>query len=161
MFGDRPLVVTPDNNNTTYSAHQITEFLDAIGFPEGVRPYLTRVLPLWEALPPPMVPVTSMIGAGVSTPETFVYGGDGFTGRPKVAYGDGDGNINMASLVAVEKEWSGVEGQVLKVVRFPGAHHGDFLTVDFAVKKVVAEIHEVGRSVKLCSKTGMQRRAMQ
>ncbi|KQK22767.1 lecithin-cholesterol acyltransferase-like 1 [Brachypodium distachyon] len=161
VFGDRPLVVTPDNNNTTYSAHQITEFLDAIGFPEGVRPYLTRVLPLWEALPPPMVPVTSMIGAGVSTPETFVYGGDGFTGRPKVAYGDGDGNINMASLVAVEKEWSGVEGQVLKVVRFPGAHHGDFLTVDFAVKKVVAEIHEVGRSVKLCSKTGMQRRAMQ
>ena len=54
VFGDRPLVVT---KNVTYTAHNIAEFFEAVGFPEGVRPYVTRVLPAWEALPAPMVPV--------------------------------------------------------------------------------------------------------
>jgi hypothetical protein len=130
VFGDRPLVVA---NNTTYTADNIVDFLNAIGFPEGVRPYVTRVLPMWEALPAPMVPVTSIIGVGVSTPETFVYGEEGFVGAPEVVYGDGDGDINMVSLEAIEKEWSGVEGQVLKVLRLPGVHHSDFFSVGFCL----------------------------
>jgi pimeloyl-ACP methyl ester carboxylesterase len=153
VFGDRPLVVI---NNTTYTAHDIVEFLQAIGFPEGVRPYVTRVLPMWEALPAPMVPVTSIIGVGVSTPETFVYGEDGFMGAPEVVYGDGDGDINMVSLEAIEKEWSGVEGQVLKVVRLPGVHHTGFFSVDFALKEVVDEIHKDSRTAKVCPKIEVQ-----
>lgn len=139
VFGDRPLVVT---KNTTYLACNIVEFLEAIGFSEGIRPYVTRVLPLWQALPAPMVPVTSVIGVGVRTPEMFVYGEDGFGGDPEVVYGDGDGDINLVSLVAIEKEWSGVEGQVMKVVRLPGVHHSGFFGVDLAREKVVAEIYE-------------------
>ena len=151
VFGDRPLVVT---KNATYTAHNIAEFFEAVGFPEGVRPYVTRVLPAWEALPAPMVPVTSVIGVGVSTPETFVYGEDGFTGNPEVVYGDGDGDINMVSLVAIEKEWSSVEGQVLKVVRLPGFRHDGFFNVCFALKKVVAEILEAGGTIELHQKIG-------
>ncbi|CAM0872106.1 unnamed protein product [Alopecurus aequalis] len=143
VFGDQPLVVT---NNMTYTAHNIDEFLMAIGFPEGVRPYVTRVLPMWEVLPAPMVPVTSIIGVGVSTPETFVYGEDGFMGAPEVVYGDGDGDINMVSLVAIENEWSGVEGQVLKVLRLPGIRHSEFFSVGSALRIVVAEIHNAGRT---------------
>uniref|UniRef100_A0ACD5TWG7 Uncharacterized protein n=1 Tax=Avena sativa TaxID=4498 RepID=A0ACD5TWG7_AVESA len=153
VFGDRPLVVA---KNRTYTAHDIVEFLQAIGFAEGVRPYLTRVLPMWEALPAPMVPVTSIIGVGVSTPDTFRYGEDGFIGSPEVVYGDGDGDINMVSLVAVEKEWSGVEGQVLKVVRLPGVHHTEFFSDGFALKEVVAEIREAGRPANLWPKIGVQ-----
>lgn len=153
VFGDRPLVVA---SNTTYTAYNIVHFLRAIGFPEGVRPYVTRVLPMWEALPAPMVPVTSIIGVGVSTPETFVYGEDGFMGAPEVMYGDGDGDINMVSLEAIEKEWPGVKGQVLKVVRLPGVHHTDFFTVGFALKKVVDEILKASRAAKLCPKIEVQ-----
>ncbi|KAF0912626.1 hypothetical protein E2562_015300 [Oryza meyeriana var. granulata] len=149
VFGDRPVVVT---KNSTYSANNIVEFLDAIGFTEGVSPYVTRVLPMWQALPPPMVPVTSMYGVGVMTPETFVYGEDGFEGTPEVVYGDGDGDMNMVSLVATEKEWSGVEGQILKVVRLPGVCHTGFFSDDLALKKVVAEIQEVAVSIELHQK---------
>ncbi|XP_037420093.1 lecithin-cholesterol acyltransferase-like 1 [Triticum dicoccoides] len=151
VFGDRPLVVT---KNATYTAHNIAEFFEAVGFPEGVRPYVTRVLPAWEALPAPMVPVTSIIGVGVSTPETFVYGEDGFAGTPEVVYGDGDGDINMVSLVAIEKEWSGVEGQVLTVVRLPGVRHDGFFSVGFALEKVVAEILEAAGTIELHPKIG-------
>jgi hypothetical protein len=35
---------------------------------------------MWEALPAPMVPVTSVIGFGVRTPETYVFGTDGLEG---------------------------------------------------------------------------------
>jgi len=131
----------------TYSARNMSEFLEAIGFAEGVRPYLTRVLPMWEALPAPMVPVTSVIGFGVRTPETYVFGADGLEGEAEVLYGDGDGDINMVSLAAVEK-WSEVEGQVLKVVRLPGVHHGGFFSIDFAMKSVLAEISEAGESIE-------------
>ncbi|KAL6867419.1 hypothetical protein ACP4OV_015443 [Aristida adscensionis] len=138
VFGDRPLVVT---KNATYTARNVTGFLEAIGFGEGVRPYVTRVLPLWEALPAPMVPVTSVIGYGVRTPESYVFGEEGFEAEPEVVYGDGDGAINMVSLAATE-EWSGVEGQVLKVVRLPGLHHDGFFSVDFAIETVLAEMYE-------------------
>uniref|UniRef100_A0A0D9VRL0 Lecithin-cholesterol acyltransferase-like 1 n=1 Tax=Leersia perrieri TaxID=77586 RepID=A0A0D9VRL0_9ORYZ len=146
VFGDRPVVVT---KNSTYSANKIVEFLEAIGFTEGVKPYVTRVLPMWEALPPPMVPVTTMYGVGVRTPEKFIYGEDGFEGTPEVVYGDGDGDMNTVSIVAAEKEWSGVEGQILKVVRLPGVCHTGFFSDDLALKRVVAEIQEAAGSMEL------------
>ncbi|OEL36560.1 Lecithin-cholesterol acyltransferase-like 1, partial [Dichanthelium oligosanthes] len=92
VFGDRPLAVT---GSATYTARNVSGFLKAIGFPEGVRPYETRVLPMWEALPAPMVPVTSVIGVGVKTPETYVFWTDGLEGKAEVVYGDGDGDINL------------------------------------------------------------------
>lgn len=143
VFGDRPLAVT---RTATYSARNMSEFLEAIGFAEGVRPYVTRVLPMWEALPAPMVPVTSVIGVGVRTPETYVFGADGLEGEPAVVYGDGDGDINLVSLVTID-EWSRVEGQDLKLVRLPGVHHSGFFTIDFALKRVATEISEAGRRI--------------
>ena len=140
VFGDRPLAVT---RSGTYTARNMSAFLEAIGFPDGVRPYETRVLPMWEALPPPMVPVTSVIGVGIRTPETYVFGTDGFEGEPEVTYGDGDGDINLVSLVAVE-DWAGVEGQAMEVVRLPGVNHSGFFSVDSAVERVVDEICRAG-----------------
>nr|CAB3496598.1 unnamed protein product [Digitaria exilis] len=144
VFGDRTLAVT---TTATYSARNMSGFLEAIGFGEGVRPYETRVLPMWEALPAPMVPVTSVIGVGVRTPETYVYGNGDFEGEPEVVYGDGDGDINMVSLEAVE-EWAGVEGQDMEVVRLPGVRHDGFFTVDFAVERVVLEIRKAVGSIE-------------
>jgi pimeloyl-ACP methyl ester carboxylesterase len=145
VFGDRPLAVT---RSGTYTARNMSGFLEAIGFPDGVRPYETRVLPMWEVLPPPMVPVTSVIGVGIRTPETYVFGTDGFEGEPEVVYGDGDGDINLVSLAAID-DWAGVEGQAMEVVRLPGVHHGGFFSDDSAVERVVDEIHKAGGSIEL------------
>lgn len=70
--GEKPLVVTP---NATYSAHEISQFFIDIGYPQGVYPYATRILPLiLEKLDAPGVPVTCIIGSGVKTPETVLWG---------------------------------------------------------------------------------------
>ncbi|KAK4721791.1 hypothetical protein R3W88_012024 [Solanum pinnatisectum] len=55
-----PLFVTP---NVTYSAHDIPEFLKDIGSPEGVLPYTSLLMP-----------ITCVIGCGLKTPETLLYG---------------------------------------------------------------------------------------
>ncbi|KAJ6321035.1 hypothetical protein OIU78_016267 [Salix suchowensis] len=89
VFGERKLVITP---NATYSAHEITQFLNDIGFSRGVYPYTTRILPLTEQLIAPEVPITCMVGSGVRTPETLFYGENGFDEQPDVVYGDGDGH---------------------------------------------------------------------
>ncbi|CAN6290151.1 unnamed protein product [Urochloa humidicola] len=151
VFGDRPLAVVSAGNatTTTYTARNMSGFLEAIGFGEAVRPYETRVLPMWESLPAPMVPVTSVVGVGVRTPETYVFGKvHGFEGEPQVVYGDGDGDINMVSLAAVEG-WAEVEGQVMEVVRLPGVRHTGFFSIDFAVERVVDEIYKAGGGTEL------------
>ncbi|CAN6307443.1 unnamed protein product [Urochloa humidicola] len=152
VFGDRPLAVVAAaaagnaTTATTYTARNMSAFLEAIGFGEAVRPYETRVLPMWHALPAPMVPVTSIVGSGIRTPETYVFGKDGFEGEPEVVYGDGDGGINTVSLSAVDG-WAGVEGQVMEVIRLPGVNHTGFFSVDFAVETVVDEIYKAGGGV--------------
>ena len=143
FFGpDQPLVVTP---NASYSAHDTPEFLADIGFPQGVRPYETRVLPMMEArrLAAPGVPVTCVVGSGVETPERLVYGEGGFDERPEIVYGDGDGTVNMASLLGVEALWSDdvkSKKQALRVIRVRGVSHTAVLKDDVALREILGVI---------------------
>ncbi|THU50917.1 hypothetical protein C4D60_Mb06t25430 [Musa balbisiana] len=140
-FGDRPLVVTRDRN---YSATNMAEFLQAIGFQEGVKPYVSRILPLLEEMAAPGVPVTCIIGVGVDTPETFLYNGEGkFDEPPEVVSGDGDGLVNLASLLALESEWSDAPEQELKVIKIPNATHAGILTQEFAVTEIIRRVLDV------------------
>jgi hypothetical protein len=50
-----------------YTTHNIAEFVEDIGFLEGVRPYVTPVLPMWKALPKPMVLCWPMRPAPIAT----------------------------------------------------------------------------------------------
>ncbi|CAN1775950.1 Lecithin-cholesterol acyltransferase-like 1 [Linum perenne] len=141
LFGERPLVITSNGN---YSAYQIEEFLDAIGFPEGVYPYKTRTRPLIEEFvgtPPPVVPITCVIGTGVDTAEALVYG-KGFDERPSVVYGDGDGTVNMVSLLALETLWSSSSSvnQKVKVIKLSGISHASILNDEVSIREIVAEI---------------------
>ncbi|KAL5847200.1 hypothetical protein ACOSQ3_010724 [Xanthoceras sorbifolium] len=112
IFGtEKPLVIT---TNASYSAQDIPEFLNDIGFPQGVRPYTSRIFPLVEELAAPEVPVTCIIGSGVRTPETIFYGKAGFDERPDIVYGDGDGTVNMVSLLALESLWADNKNQPLQ-----------------------------------------------
>ncbi|KAJ0877818.1 putative phosphatidylcholine--sterol O-acyltransferase [Helianthus annuus] len=141
---ETPLVVTP---KSTYSSYDISIFLKDIGFEEGVHPYETRILPLVEKLDAPGVPVTCIFGNGVPTPETLYYGEDGFDKQPEIAYGDGDGTVNIASLLALEDEWKDEKDQKLKVIKLAGISHTDILKDDTALAQIIDEISTINSDI--------------
>ncbi|CAL5332552.1 unnamed protein product [Camellia sinensis] len=140
-FGPKkPLVITP---NATYTAYDILQFLDELGIPNAKQRYETRVLPLVDQLEPPGVPVTCVVGTGVETKETLFYGKDGFDKQPEIVYGDGDGTVNMVSLLAVESEWKETKNQTLKFIRVPGVTHTDILTESAALDEIIGLIDSI------------------
>ncbi|KAG8494076.1 hypothetical protein CXB51_011554 [Gossypium anomalum] len=141
LFGPgKALVITP---NKAYSAHDIPEFLNDIGYPEGVIPYISRILPMTEALPAPNVGLTCIFGTGVNTPETLLYGKAGFDKQPEAVYGDGDGTVNLESLSALESLWAFEKNQSLKVIRLSGISHTSILEVSAALDAIIAEISSI------------------
>ncbi|XP_068654427.1 lecithin-cholesterol acyltransferase-like 1 [Aristolochia californica] len=143
-FGRKPLVITPSR---TYSALDMPQFLKDIGFEEGVYPYKSRVFPLMERLIAPRVPITCIIGSGVKTPETLFYGREGFDKQPDVVYGDGDGTVNVVSLVALETQWSNVTEQPLKVIKLPQISHTAILKDEVALREITGEILNINSLV--------------
>ncbi|KAH0988371.1 hypothetical protein GBA52_015548 [Prunus armeniaca] len=138
LFGRKtPLVITP---NATYSASDIPQFLSDIGFEQGIHPFKTRVLGLMDQLVAPGVPITCVFGSGVKTAETLFYGNKGFDEQPEIVYGDGDGTVNMVSLMAHESLWSDVKNQTLKTIRIPGVSHTAILKDEGALDQIVREI---------------------
>ncbi|KAF7035210.1 hypothetical protein CFC21_046127 [Triticum aestivum] len=132
-----PLVTTKSRN---YSAGDVADFLVAIGLGEAVGPYESRVLPLFGGeLPHPGVPVTTVVGVGVGTPERIVFPGDDFDATPSVVAGDGDGVVNLVSAVAVETSWShrGVDFSMVKVSNMS---HNALLVDDRALEIIIREI---------------------
>ncbi|XP_062097864.1 lecithin-cholesterol acyltransferase-like 1 [Humulus lupulus] len=143
MFGrERALVITPNDN---YTAYDIPEFLNDIGFPQGVYPYKARILPLMDRnqLAAPGVPISCVIGSGVRTPETLFYGPNGFDEQPEIVYGDGDGTVNMASLLGLESLWSDFKNQTLRVIKIGGASHTQILKDEGALSEIVREISSI------------------
>uniref|UniRef100_A0ACD5XXF2 Uncharacterized protein n=1 Tax=Avena sativa TaxID=4498 RepID=A0ACD5XXF2_AVESA len=137
VFGvEQPLVTTKSRN---YSAGDVADFLAAIGFGEAVGSYESRVLPLFGTLPAPLkVPVSCVVGVGVGTAERMVYPGDDFDVTPGVVVRDGDGLVNLASLVAVETTWS--RGGHFRMVKVPNVSHTGILVEDRALDIIIREI---------------------
>lgn len=138
FFGaTKPLVIT---NKRNYTASDIVEFLRDIGFPEGTLPYKTRIVPLIEKMEAPHVPVTCVIGRGVNTPESLFYRNGDFDEEPEVLCGDGDGTVNMVSLLGLESLWGGDKNQSLRVVKIGGISHSGLLKEKAALDVVIREI---------------------
>lgn len=139
LFGHvKPLVITP---NANYTAKDIPRFLTDIGFSEGVHPYKTRVLPMVEKLTAPEVPVTCIIGSGIHTPETLFYDAKGFDKQPSIIWGDGDGTVNLLSLLAVQSQWI---NQPLRIINVKGLSHTSVLSDQrslYQVLKLVSDIN--------------------
>jgi pimeloyl-ACP methyl ester carboxylesterase len=130
--------------NRTYSANNVTQFLRDIGFDAGVEPYRARVRPLVEDLPEPGVPVTCLVGTGVDTVECLVFGNRGFDGGPEtVVYGDGDGTVNLASLVGPIKAWSDSPAQVVEVVELPKVSHSGILNDKSALEQIIRVVDSI------------------
>lgn len=147
VFGKKPLVKA---ENKTYSAYDIPEFLEDIGYNEGVIPYKRRILPMTERSTEPGVPVTCMVGTGIETPDVLSYGKEGFDVQPEMVSGDGDGTVNMISLLALESEWADSASQVLKVIKLPGVSHESILKDSAALKEIIRELRGIN-SVGLSS----------
>lgn len=143
VFGNTTLVVS-QYHNRSYSAKNVTQFLQDIGFTEGVEPYRARIRPLGEVLPEPGVPVTCLVGTGVDTVESLVFGEEGFDAGPvKVVYGDGDGTVNLASLVGPIKAWSDSPAQVVEVVELPKVSHLGILRDKSALEQIVRIVDSI------------------
>ncbi|TVU05722.1 hypothetical protein EJB05_48901 [Eragrostis curvula] len=145
VFGDdNPLVVTKRRN---YTARGMADLLADVGAADAVEPFRRRELPRQRYFEPPMVPVTSITGVGVDTPEQLVYWDDDFDAEPEVVYGDGDGAINLVSMLAFDEEMRRQPGQrkQYKSIKVRGAKHGNFLTEEWSLKLVVQEILEANR----------------
>ncbi|KAL8226399.1 hypothetical protein R6Q57_016231 [Mikania cordata] len=145
---ETPLVVTSDS---TYSSFDISRFLEDIGFEEGVHPYETRILPLVEELVAPGVPITCIVGNGVLTPETLYYGEEGFDKQPEIVYGDGDGTVNIASLLALVDEWKDEKDQKLKVIELAGISHTSILKDDKSIARIIDEIVTINSDISSSS----------
>ncbi|KAL4333953.1 hypothetical protein GQ457_07G024810 [Hibiscus cannabinus] len=147
LFGpEKTLVITP---NEAYSAHDIPQFFNDIGFPEGVVPYKSRILPLTEALPAPNVSVTCIFGTGLKTPETLLYGKAGFDKQPEVIHGDGDGTVNLVSLMALESLWNLDKRQPLKLIGISGISHTSILEDSAALEEIIAEISSINSEARV------------
>jgi lysophospholipase-3 len=146
VFGNTTLVVS-ERHNRTYSAKNVTQFLQDIGFAEGVEPYRTRTRPLGEVLPEPGVPVTCLVGTGVDTVESLVFGAEGFDAGPvKVVYGDGDGTVNLASLLGPVKAWSDSPAQIIEVVELPKVSHSGILKDKSALEQIVRIVDSINQN---------------
>ncbi|VAH70929.1 lecithin-cholesterol acyltransferase-like 1 [Triticum dicoccoides] len=140
-FGDdTPLVVTA---NRSYAARDMPAFLAAAGLPpQAVWLYETRALPVALSLGPPLVPMTCVNGGGVPTVERLVYPGPGGLGAaPEVVYGDGDGVVNLASILALDTVMGGDPRQEhYRSIRIANMSHLGVVSDALALERLLGEI---------------------
>ncbi|CAN6288621.1 unnamed protein product [Urochloa humidicola] len=140
VFGaTQPLVTT---RRRAYTAGDMAGFLKDIGMGAAVGPYEARVLPVFGAgeLPSPRVPVACVVGVGVDTPELLEYPGDGFDAAPRMVMGDGDGLVNLASLVAGDPAWRRPAAARFSMVKVRNVSHTGLLVDDRALDVIIRAI---------------------
>ena len=76
----------------------------------------------------PNVTVHCLYGTGVNTAESFTFGEGEFPDtQPHVAYGDGDGTVNVRSLQACSK-WSQRQPYDVSLKQYPSVNHNGVLS---------------------------------
>jgi lysophospholipase-3 len=123
-------------------------FLAAAGLPPySVQLYETRALPVALNLGAPVVPVTCVSGGGVPTPEMLVLR-DGGGNAPEVVYGDGDGVVNLPSILALDEVIGGGPRQeYYKFVRIANMSHLGVVSDSTALQRLIGEILAATRAV--------------
>lgn len=93
------------------------------------------------------MPITCVIGSGVKTPETLFYDAKGFDKQPFIAWGDGDGTVNMLSLVAIESQWKDEKNQTISIVKLDGISHTGVLSETESLDQIIRVISNVNSPV--------------
>jgi hypothetical protein len=88
-----------------------------------------------------VVPTTCINGVGQPTMEQLVYWDGNFSETPQVVYGDGDGFLPVASIVALDTVIGGDPRQeYYKSIKLAGTSHAGVVSDAAALKRVVDEI---------------------
>ncbi|XBI59966.1 hypothetical protein VPH35_040941 [Triticum aestivum] len=140
-FGHRLLVITKNKN---YSAYDYNEFLPAIGLNTEV---VERVLSTKLRVDAPMVPTTYLNGDGVQMPEQAVYWDGNFDVAPKNVYGDGDGVMNLVSVLSLVNDLCRQQQANIpfKFVKIVNATHSDIVVQEHSLQKIMYEILKANR----------------
>ncbi|KAL6639387.1 hypothetical protein ACP70R_023117 [Stipagrostis hirtigluma subsp. patula] len=144
VFGHMPLVITKKRN---YSAYDMEDLLTAIGFGHGIEPFKRRAVPKMHYFQAPMVPVTCINGVGNKTPLQLIYWESDFNEPPELEYGDGDGKVNLISMLDFDQKMyqrSGKEN-LFKSIKLDGVQHTKIVMEEWALKRVIQEIIEANQ----------------
>ncbi|KAM3215594.1 hypothetical protein ACQJBY_067555 [Aegilops geniculata] len=139
VYGRTPLVITRDRN---YSADDMPEYLAAAGFSgDEVARYRTRALPVTLSLRAPLVPMTAMNGVGVPTVDRLVFWDGNLSGKPQLVNGDGDGQISLETVLALQRLVGADPDQpYFKSILIANTTHKGMISDQYALKSVVSEI---------------------
>lgn len=120
------LVTTPSK---VFTASNITDLLDDLKIPHGNEIYTGVVKELSHNLSAPNVSVVCLYGSGLPTEQSFSYSSSGKhsypDGKPVIATGDGDGTVNIDSLLACQ-QWSHQQKQPVLLKAFANTEHFTF-----------------------------------
>ncbi len=113
------LISQPKQN---YTVKDYKKFFEDISFNDGYEMRLD-VEKLTYDLFAPEIEVHALYGVGVKTTESFVYTGNQFPdSQPNVIYGDGDGTVNIRSLLGY-KRWYNNQNEKIFFKEFKGVDH--------------------------------------
>ena len=128
-----PLVITEKRN---YTVADYKDFFKDIGFEDGYEMRLDTQN-LIRNLTPPNVPVHCLHGSSLPTPAGFIFPPGTFPDTyPIVKNGNGDGTVNMRSLLGC-LQWKKTQKQPLKHVVIPKAEHMDILRSSQVSKYII------------------------
>jgi len=129
-FTDEPLAITDSKNYTT---RDMPDFLADLGLDQALFSWkrLNSSGLRTAQLPPPGVPTLLLTSYGVDTPRTVQWKGTfarGYDQKPaSTINGDGDGTVNVESLLWAKKAWASQPGGV-QLVAVQGVTHFGMLS---------------------------------
>ncbi len=136
FWGPEEVILSTPNRN--YTVNDYEDLFNDVGFPTGYQ-YRKNTEKLTYDLVPPHVETHCLYGVGLKTPESFYYKKqkDFPDAQPSVIYGDGDGTVNLRSMLAYRR-WVGKQQHPIYFKEIPGAEHVQTLknqaVIDYILK---------------------------
>uniref|UniRef100_M8C700 Group XV phospholipase A2 n=1 Tax=Aegilops tauschii TaxID=37682 RepID=M8C700_AEGTA len=111
------------------------------------KPVVERVLSTKLRVDAPMVPTRYLNGDGVQMPEQAVYWDGNFDVAPKNVYGDGDGVMNLVSVLSLVNDLRRQQQANIpfKFVKIVNATHSDIVVQEHSLQKIMYEILKANR----------------
>lgn len=129
---DDVITITPQRN---YTAWDFKDFFHDMNYNRGYEMF-EETVGLTGPLPAPNITLHCLYGSKVNTPLQFIYKEGEFPDtQPKTIFGDGDGSVNIKSLMACQR-WKGNQSYNVTLQGFPGVEHVQTIKTDSVIEYV-------------------------
>lgn len=114
------LVSRPGRN---YTVNDYEQFFRDLNYEDGYELRKNTEFLVYD-MKPPQVELHCLYGVNLKTPESFIYTKESAwpDSQPSVVYGDGDGTVNLRSLLGYRR-WIGKQSQPIAYKEISGAEH--------------------------------------